>query len=387
MNILFSSVLCSNRLLDYIFKNAKIKPLYSVQKFSRLIAEGLVKNGATVDTMTSIPATRTTIDKTILIEKSETENGINYHYAPVINLPFIKNIIVSAYSFFFTLIWCIRNRKGAVICDILQVSTCIGSLLAAKLSRNQTITIITDIPGYSGMSEKSISKKIIMKYINSFDKYILLTEQMNELINTKRRPYIVMEGIVDHNMKTAQRQDNDKKILIYAGGLYEKYGIKMLIDAFMECKKDNLTELHLYGAGDMVDYIKECSKIDNNIIFHGSRPNDEIVEAELSAYLLINPRPSSEPLTKYSFPSKNMEYMVSGTPVVTTQLPGMPKEYDRYVYIFKDETTEGFRETLQQLFELPTDSLRQKGLEAQKFVLEKKNNIIQTTRIIQFIKL
>lgn len=387
MNILFSSVLCSNRLLDYIFKNAKIKPLYSVQKFSRLIAEGLVKNGATVDTMTSIPATRTTIDKTILIEKSETENGINYHYAPIINLPFIKNIIVSACSFFFTLIWCIRNRNGVVMCDILQVSTCIGSLLAAKLSRNQTITIITDIPGYSGMSEKSISKKIIMKYINSFDKYILLTEQMNELINTKRRPYIVMEGIVDHNMKTAQRQDNDKKILIYAGGLYEKYGIKMLIDAFIECKKDNLTELHLYGAGDMVDYIKECSKIDNNIIFHGSRPNDEIVEAELSAYLLINPRPSSEPLTKYSFPSKNMEYMVSGTPVVTTQLPGMPKEYDRYVYIFKDETTEGFRETLQQLFELPTDSLRQKGLEAQKFVLEKKNNIIQTTRIIQFIKL
>ena len=35
--------------------------------------------------------------------------------------------------------------------------------------------------------------------------------------------------------------------------------------------------------------------------------------------------------------------MVSGTPVLTTKLPGMPKEYDDYVYIIEDEDWVNFK--------------------------------------------
>lgn len=41
--------------------------------------------------------------------------------------------------------------------------------------------------------------------------------------------------------------------------------------------------------------------------------------------------------------------MVSGTPVLTTPLPGMPEEYDQYVYLFDDESTEGMHQTLKLL--------------------------------------
>ena len=55
------------------------------------------------------------------------------------------------------------------------------------------------------------------------------------------------------------------------------------------------------------------------------------VAEELKATLLVNPRPTTEEFTIYSFPSKNMEYMASGTPLLTTKLPGMPEEYHQYV--------------------------------------------------------
>ena len=56
----------------------------------------------------------------------------------------------------------------------------------------------------------------------------------------------------------------------------------------------------------------------------GCVTNDEIVRLQCEATLLVNPRPSDKEFCKYSFPSKTIEYMASGTPVLMTKLPGVP---------------------------------------------------------------
>jgi len=386
MNFLFSSVLCSNRILSYLQEKAHIKPSYSVQKFWRLIAMGIIKNGSTVSTISSIPFTKKSINRLVFNVQSECENQIEYRYAFSINIPFIKNICVFIYSFFSTLSWCLKNKKGVVICDVLQVSVCVGSLLASKIAKRLCVGLVTDMPGYSVKKRKiSVVSKIMMLYINSFDKYILLTEEMNELINQKNRPYCIMEGLVDSEMKLIEETNkSEKKDIIYAGGLYEKYGVKMLIDAFIKLN-DSTTELHLYGNGDLVKYIQEQIQKHSNILYHGAVANNEVVQAELKAFLLVNPRHTSEKLTRYSFPSKNMEYMVSGTPVLTTNLSGMPEEYKEYVFLLEKETVEGLKETFEHILNLPEEEVRMKGLKAKDFVLLKKNNVIQMKRIIDFI--
>ena len=50
------------------------------------------------------------------------------------------------------------------------------------------------------------------------------------------------------------------------------------------------------------------------------------------ADVLVNPRPNEGEYTKYSFPSKNIEYLLSGNPVVGYMLSGMPEDYRRFVY-------------------------------------------------------
>jgi glycosyltransferase involved in cell wall biosynthesis len=176
-----------------------------------------------------------------------------------------------------------------------------------------------------------------------------------------------------------------ERIMLYAGGIYEKYGIKKLIDAFMQLEGDDL-RLHIYGSGEVAKDMPDYMKLDKRIVYYGIVPNKEVVEKELEATLLINPRSSVEEFTKYSFPSKNMESMVSGTPLLTTPLPGMPQEYYPFVYVFNDESVEGFCQTLKMLLSTPKEELHEFGRLAKEFVLTYKSNRVQAERVLCFFE-
>ena len=392
MNILYVSTLCSDRLIKELF-DAGYKPIQAIQKFNKLLVNGLAENGCDLYALTEIPKT---VGPRFLKRKRETENGIAFIYCRKIDIKLFYNLYMFLSGFFLTLRWGLKHRDQSVaIMDVLQTEFCSGALYACKLLRIKTVAVVTDLPGLPGMLAGTrrtfihrFVEKAINRYANSFDAYILLTEQMNEVVNLKGRPYMIMEGLVDVNMADAGATVNGdgRKIVIYAGGLYEEYGIKYLIDGF-KMLDDKDVELHLFGHGPMVNEIEEEIKRDGRIRFFGIVHNSKVVEAELQATLLVNPRPTVEDFTKYSFPSKNMEYMVSGTPVLTTNLPGMPKEYHDYVYLLEDESAQGVSQVLKKLLvDTPASELKDKGLSAKQFVLKNKNNIIQSKRVIDFIK-
>ena len=79
------------------------------------------------------------------------------------------------------------------------------------------------------------------------------------------------------------------------------------------------------------------SHVKNNekIKYFGVIDFESILLRQKNTDLLINPRPSIDEYTKYSFPSKIMEYMASGTPVLTTKLSGIPMEYYDYYILLK----------------------------------------------------
>lgn len=207
---------------------------------------------------------------------------------------------------------------------------------------------------------------------------------MNEIVNPKAKPYIVMEGIADDiDIKENVKKEN---YVMYAGSLYDRFGIKKLVDAF-DMIKDKSLELYLFGSGETVEYIKKKEKINESIQYKGSKTNSEIIIAERKAKLLINPRPTNNEFTKYSFPSKTIEYMLSGTPVLTTKLQGIPQEYYDYLYTINDESVEGIKNSIENIIKSESEkSLEEKGRKARKFILENKNKEAQGMRIINFVK-
>jgi len=140
--------------------------------------------------------------------------------------------------------------------------------------------------------------------------------------------------------------------------------------------------LHLYGDGEYEETLKKICNSNQSIRFFGIKENTYIIEQEIKASVLVNPRPSFDEFTKYSFPSKIMEYMASGTPLLTTKLAGIPVEYFDYLYLLLDESIEGFKKEIVNLYNKTNQELNLTGLKAKEYVLKEKNNIIQAKNII-----
>lgn len=393
---LYVSALLSERQLIDIFNKTKINPGFAIQKFSRLLATGLKENGVDVTAFSSPPITRDYTTSLFSSLSEENEQGVLYHYIPFINLPILKHLSIFFYSFFYVLSWSLNNKKeGVIICDVLCISPSLGSLLAAKLCGLKTVAIVTDIyeqmvgageRGLEGFLSR-LAGYINNLYVRSFSAYVLLTEAMNALVNPHSRPYIVMEALCNDKIRNNDIPQNGNacpKVLLYAGGLEEKYGIKMLVRAVQLLPDQNI-QLHLYGAGSYLDELLYEIKTDNRIKYLGVVSNEEIIEAEYNATLLINPRFSTEEFTKYSFPSKNMEYMASGTPLLTTKLPGMPKDYYPFVFLIEDETVEGYAHAISKVLSKTDEELMNMGIRARDYVLRNKNYVLQASRIIELI--
>lgn len=139
----------------------------------------------------------------------------------------------------------------------------------------------------------------------------------------------------------------------------------------------------IYGSGNCEQAVIDASKKYDVINYGGVIPNRELVKKLSEVDLLINPRSTTPPYVKYSFPSKNLEYMFSGTPFMTTKLPGMPKEYEDYVYLIEDESADGIADALRKVYNIDIVDQRAKGKRAQQFVAEKKNCVVQAKKILE----
>lgn len=397
MKILYISSVCSPKVLEYIFNTAIIKPGQAIQKFHRVLIEGFSKNKeiCEIEVLSSLPISPNGHTRKIWNIKTDRWHGVSFNYVFTLNIPIIKNLIVFILTFSKVLFWRFKNLKEnkIVISDVLNISVFWSAFLACKITNQPIAVIITDLPVHMVSDSRNLSffKRVYLKLcsfiIKHVDYYIGLTEQMNVEVNPLGKPFLVMEGLVDseiiykENIATTKKA---KRILLYAGGIYEKYGVKNLIGAFMGLKAEDI-ELHIYGSGDLEKEMPNYCTLDKRVLYFGVVSNSIVVKRLEDATILINPRPTTEEFTKFSFPSKNMEYMVSGITLLTTKLPGMPSEYNDYVYFFEEESVEGMRNTLEFLLSKPNEELVNLGKKAQLFVLNHKSNVIQAKKIIDFL--
>lgn len=397
MGILYLSALSSPKLVDELYNYNKKDPGFAVQKFNRLLASGLVKNEEEVTVLSAPPIGRHNSSKLLWHRGQELEDDITYHYLNFINLPGLRQLCLTLGTFCRTLFWTISKpqKERAIVCDVLNASMGAAAILACKITGAQTIGVMTDMPGLMVRFETNqkmplatrMATSLIKWCFRNYNKFVFLTEAMN-VVNEYSRPYIVMEGMSDGTMVEHNKSFEHKGVrtIMYAGGLHERYGLKKLTEAFMMLPQKNIC-LKLFGTGPFVDELeKKYCKEDKRVMYMGVAPNSEVVEAELEASLLVNPRPTHEEFTKYSFPSKNIEYMASGTPLLTTKLPGMPKEYYPYVFLIEDETTEGYSKALDEALNKTDEELFEYGAKAKCFVLDKKNSCEQARRVIKLIK-
>lgn len=383
MKILYIASLLSKDKVNEVFAKTGVNPGFAIMRFNRLLAEGFVHGGVGVKVLSSHPAGRASTCRSL----NEYKNGVEYKYIPLVNIPLFKYLFQLVYNFVYVLMWGVCKRKGkAVVCDVLSLSSVMGAMFASKLTGLRIVGIVTDIPNHNWSGKKSKMGSINLWLIERMDGYVLLTEQMNEVVNLHKRPYIVMEGIAEkEDAPLAKSGKHTPRVIMYAGGLNSINGVPLLAKAVCELPFDDIS-LDIYGHGDNEEELIEMGKSDKRINYMGLKTGEEILKAEKTATILVNPRLLEGEYIKYSFPSKNMEYMQSGTPLLTSPLPCIPDEHKPYLFFFPaDASIEGYREALAYVLNLPPQELSNKGMKAREYVLREKNNVVQAMRIVDLL--
>jgi glycosyltransferase involved in cell wall biosynthesis len=254
--------------------------------------------------------------------------------------------------------------------------------------------IIADLPNMSALSSKrsALAKKVGQRraarsyeLLSCADRFVLLTKHMAEYMQLDK-PYCVMEGISTAREEFAQpNYQSEVKTVFYGGTLHRKFGVLNLLEAFRQIPSPDY-RLILCGVGDGEEEIKAAASQDSRIDFRGRLPREEVLKLQSQATVLVNPRQNNEEFTKYSFPSKNLEYLSSGIPFIAYKLDGIPDEYDEYILYVADNETRTLAEKIMEVCEKTPDQREQLGKKAREFVSTQKNAFTQTGKILAFMQ-
>ena len=318
-----------------------------------------------------------TNDKTVLPE-SVTGRKTKAEVIPVVNgsvksmvkaMKRIRELIVDDYG-----------KNTSVLMYAVNPIALVPLLRLRREYKLTLITICTELPQFRRYRKTltNVIKRRVLSILNQqFDKYIVFAEAMRNYL-PQGRPYMLLEGFAPEKIqRPTARKEN---IAMYAGGLAEDNGIRMMIEAAQKSRL--IDELWICGVGDCLEYVKSAT--DNKIKYLGRLTNSEVLRYEKQAKVLLNVRNPENDLTKFSFPSKILEYIAAGGIVVSSQLSGIPVEYYQYIELLKNYTVDDLATAMDKVFKLQDFEYLQLTERAASFIAD-KTAARQCRRINRFL--
>ena len=352
--------------------------------------------GREVDVITYVPAIMFPRGRDIWYGRRTLviETGQRARTLPFVNLPLLKQLTQALSIFFMLAVWHRRHRRESRTVIVYNVFTPHAQpvLLARALFGGRAIALVADLPhglyefrGFWGMLQR-LDMKGQTASIARFDGQITLTQMIvNDF--APNVPAVLLEGGVDpaEAGEPASSVSEDVRVVLFSGTLNEVNGTRLMLDAFAQIERPEY-RLWVFGRGPIDELAVAAAAKDPRIEFLGFRPNAEIVESQRVATVLLNPRPTAHAITRYTFPSKLLEYMLSGRPVITTRLAGITPDYYPHLFLLDDETPEGLAALIQRVCEMPAAELDAFGRAAREFVLRNKSWKRQGERVLELVR-
>ncbi len=319
--------------------------------------------------------------------------GINIGFC---NVKLLRNIHKERQIYKALMRWCLSTAEDKTL-FVYTVSQPFLKAVAKVKSTYPSLkvcAIVADLPDMANLSSKrGILQKIYVErcaeqaygLLSCVDSFVLLTKHMASYMQIYQ-PYCVMEGIASSNGldEIKARVARKCKNIVYTGTLHRKFGVLHLLEAF-RALPDPDARLIICGIGDSEAEIRQASQEDSRIEYRGQQPREAILQLQQEATVLVNPRQNNEVFTKYSFPSKTMEYLAAGVPVIAYKLDGIPDEYDKYLLYPHDDSVIALTNVMQNVCAMDAEERARIGQAGREYVLTYKNPVVQTKRILEFL--
>ena len=403
MKLLFVNIAYPVECYEQFKKDTNGQLSNAVNTFQWAIIDGLEQSGcdysmACVPTLPAWPRYKHLCTPSGVMTVDGKPRG---HYLSFFDAPAIKQVHQRYVLRQYIREWCKKNSSEDKL--IVLVYTTYAQWLGAALDVKKefpnliVVPIVTDLidnaMDHAGNRTplKRIQVKLedkaehkLYKYV---DKFVLISKLMTECIPEAEGKNIVIECMAPKgslDMRVRAKKNVEQRTLLYTGTLNEYGGVDMLVDAFLKTT-DKRFKLVICGGGGDTTHIEEAAARDGRIDFKGSVSREEAVRLQQTSTMLINPRLPNGSITKYSFPSKTMEYMTSGTPMIGYKLEGIPDEYYKHMFIPASHSVEDLTACINETLLLPQEELDKKAKNAGEFIRINKNPKAQVCRMIEFL--
>ncbi len=286
-----------------------------------------------------------------------------------------------------------RQLPDVVILYNLNLCYSIPAFLLGLLADVPFFPIVADLPMPGSLSPRTLLRRIdafLQKYLAKKGDGLIVLSRAIAADFAPGNKFLHMEGGIAKSLFDLERRDTfsrrgseEAASILYAGTLGENGGISLLLEAFGKVKEKNC-ELRICGRGPLAAEIESAAQQDGRIKFFGFVERERLLELLTTSTILVNPRPKHLE-NRYSFPSKLLEYMASGRPVITTATTDVAEEYGDKAFILWEDTPDALAEIIGNVCELPSQYLNEFGAKARNYVLQNKNWDVQARRVYDFM--
>lgn len=398
MNILFLSLLYHPDAVETVSRLSRVGLQNQINNFQWAVIQGLEQNlqaGERLTVVNALPVGIYPFQYRKLVLRGHRRDD-SFIETGCVNLPWLKQRARARQAEREMERWIDASPENRTI---LVYTLYLPYLRAVQAVRRRhadvrTAVIVTDLPNDRGIASgrKGLFKKLEhsmgerqLALCGAFDGFVLLTGYMAEALPIAARPRLIMEGIVSELEPPEAATgvpDDPRPAVLYTGTLNRELGIGLLLDAF---RNHTDAQLWLCGRGDMENEVRDAAANHPAIRYFGFVPQKQALALQARAAVLINPRTSDGLYTRYSFPSKTLEYMRSGKPVLCCKLEGIPDEYDAFLYYIQPQTADGIIRAVGDLLALLPEERERMGERAREFALTHKNSRAQGKRIYDFL--
>lgn len=317
-------------------------------------------------------------------------------------LGFVNLLVLKHLTRFFACLWTVPRLMVRHEVDWLFIhGTHTPFLLFGILARSfgkRVVVVVTDPPGVLLPTDSALARVLkrldiwlVSQSLTHVDAIIALAPELVKRFAVCK-PVLVFPGILDSTL--AKKIDEARPPLagpakpftiVYAGGLSQAYGVGRLLDAIAGLDGHPVC-MKLFGRGDQVPRIKALAASDARFQYGGFIGDDQLVPELLSADLLVNPRPTQDAFAVMSFPSKLIEYLAMGRPVLTTRITSIPETYRPHFLFIDDESPEGIRRAILTVMATCSIDREAHALRAQAFICVEASEVAVGQRIAELVR-
>jgi glycosyltransferase involved in cell wall biosynthesis len=375
-------------------------------RFQRGVISALQRHGLPVSVISLRPVTAYPRLKKIIFRTVDdmTDSGVDVRQIGFLNFRVLKTVTAAATTFSALLRWARMHRQERRIMLFYNAynPSCWAGIAAARITGSTVMAIVADVhvPGsgdVDGSMLRRIEHRIAVAGLRRMDAILPLT-RATATDWVPDVPFLQFDGGVPDDMVSLTTvtpadarhddystiSDDGPFLIVYSGRLSALGGIELLLNAFGSIT-DTRFRLHITGRGELEPLVRAAAARDHRIRYLGFVEREKLLAIYQSADLLVNPHSTTLHSARYVFPSKLLEYIASGRPVLTTATPEIAAEYGALCTVVTVESPEAVGGDIQRIA-LETESTRlARSGAARRAVIERRSWAIQGDRLVGFL--